>query len=113
MGTRRHTLSFAEERPSVLELEPGYKKAHGEFRGGKIDDCLCIPGRTLGLPLKRGREGDDQRVSYHRPSGAREIMFGVFGHRVPTGGESVPTSLWAENSFLFGLLAARRVGSGC
>ena len=31
----------------------------------------------LGLPLKRGREEDDQTVSYYRPSGAREIIFGV------------------------------------
>ena len=106
-------MGFAEEIPSVLELEAGSKKAHVEFGGGKIDDCLCIPGRTLGLPPKRGREGDDQRVSYHRPSGAREMIFGVFGHRVLSCKESVPTSLWAGNNFLFGLLAARREGSDC
>ena len=39
------------------------------------------------------------------------MVFGVFGHQVPTGGESEPTSLWAGKSFLFDLLAARRVGS--
>ena len=40
-------------------------------------------GRTLGLLLKRGREGDDQRVAYHRSRGVREMASGVFGHQVP------------------------------
>ena len=36
-------------------------------------------GRTLGyITLESGRKGDNQGVSYHRPSGAREVVFGVF-----------------------------------
>ena len=36
------------------------------------------------MTLKRGREGDDQGVSYHRASGAEEMIFGVSCHRVST-----------------------------
>ena len=40
-GTKkRYTLSFTERRPSVLELELEYAKARAEFRGGKIDDVF-------------------------------------------------------------------------
>ena len=44
-------------------------------------------GRTLGhIMLESGREGDNQGVSYHCPSGAREVIFGVSCNRVLTVG---------------------------
>ena len=69
---------------------------------------LWLLGRALVyITLKRGRERDCQGVSYQRPSGAREMMFGVSCHRVCTMATLYQHLIcWAGKSFLFGLLAS-------
>ena len=66
-------------------------------------------GRTLGhITLKRGREGDHQGVSYHRSSGAREVIFGVSLSSSVKCGNYVPTFVLGGKKFSFWTTSERR-----
>ena len=65
-------------------------------------------GRTLGyITLESGREGDNQGVSYHRPSGARVVIFGVSSSGVNCG-SFVPTFVLGGKEFYFWPTSERR-----
>ena len=56
---------------------------------------------------KRGREGDDQEISYHRAGGAGEMIVEVPYRTL------CQHLFWAGKSFLFGLLASGAAWAAC
>ena len=87
---QKHTLSFTEEESTMY---------------------FC---RTLGLLLKRGREGIDQRVAYHRSRGAREMTyFWSFRSSVPYFRQFCANVVMDGKELSFWPTTAQRWGSDC
>ena len=87
---QKHTLNFTEEKSTMF---------------------FC---RTLGLLLKHGREGIDQRVAYHRSRGAKEMTsFWSFWSSVPYLWQFCANVVMDGKELSFWPTTAQRWGSDC